>query len=113
MNEVVSIVGVVWIVYGRAIDWGMVVDDVVRWKFINSDKVKNRKKIRFLWLLDRIKYSFTFRNIKLDRMLSITIHSIVCVLIWVVFGMDRTAYWTALLFAIHPVSLSVATWLNG
>lgn len=103
--EGLTIIGVVWLLYGRAIGWELVVDDTKMRKFIDSGRKVNR--------FERIKYSLTFHNKNIDRILSISIHATVCLLIYITLGGDEIAWWTAILFAVHPISLSVAVWLNG
>lgn len=108
VSEGIAIAGTVLILYGRSIVWGLVVDDTRVEQQLNDGRPTHPMKG-----LDRIKYSLTFTNKSIDRVLCISIHMTVSLLIWITLGGDRIAWWTAIVFAIHPVSLSVATWLNG
>lgn len=40
-------------------------------------------------------------------------HAIVCILIYFVFGRDKIAFWTSILFALNPANNQVAVWLSG
>lgn len=49
----------------------------------------------------------------IERGLNLTIHTINCLLIYVIFGMTQTSFLASLLFAVNPVGLQAGLWISG
>ena len=98
-----------FIVYFRTLSYDMVIDDNCR-KFHEKDLHKN--------LLVRIfrltKYS-GYGGIPLayDHLLTLLLHTSVCVAIYYCLGGSTLSFITALLFSVNPSNNQVSIWLNG
>lgn len=113
MLEVLSILGVIALLYGRAINYGKVVDD-----FQAYENFKRAGTVAFRWwpprrAIWRLHGSATVNNLKKDRIITLLIHALVCCLIFLVLGRDKASFMAAVLFAVHPVNNQVSVWLNG
>lgn len=112
MIEVLSILGVIALLYGRLINYGEVVDDTPAfdrrrtWK----DAGKWWPPRRTIW---KLHGSATVKSIKWDRVITIGIHALACLMVYFTFGRDKTSWMAAMLFAVHPVNNQVSCWLNG
>lgn len=92
------------IVYGYTLTFGLVVDDEARY----------RTKKAFRDWPTKLYGARTFgRVIWFDHLFTIILHSIVCILIYHVFGQTSTAYLAAILFSINPINSQGSIWMNG
>jgi len=52
-------------------------------------------------------------NVKVDHIFQTVLHAVACVLIYFVFGATNVSFIAALLYAVNPVNVHTAIWLNG
>jgi hypothetical protein len=104
--NITLIISVVYLMYYRTLSYGYVIDD--------SDVAKN--KTLTPQLFKRLWEHFIGRKYthpKLAHLLNIIIHTIVCILIYIAFGVNNTSLLAAILFALNPVNNQVSIWLSG
>ena len=99
------------ILYNRTIWYGLIVDDITLYKRGPKGKWDSTKPFRSIKSIakNRLYGACMVRNTKIDHLASLTIHIIVCMLIYRVFNNLALS----LLFAVHPVTNQVSCWLNG
>lgn len=52
-------------------------------------------------------------NIRLDHLLTITIHATICVLMYYAFGKNMVSLMASLLYCVNPINNQTAIWMNG
>lgn len=126
------IVGLVWVVNWRVLGYGLVVDDVRRVKDVLGGLYERCGGLR--WCGERLYGVGTFAwrccrgedrcvkcvgsggwrvNVRVERVLTVLMTSVVGVLIYWVFGRGEVSLAAAVLYVINPVNHQVTVWLNG
>ncbi len=98
-------------VYFRTIFYGLVVDDIHLKGRYRQNGIIN--KWRPFNVYQKLYGAGMFNSDKLDHALTLTLHTIVCCLIYKTFGANYISFIASILYAIHPVNLQTAVWLNG
>jgi len=122
--KILAIVLFTIIVYLRTIKFTLIVDDIKGYDGIQKQKPFAWDKEKSILLnLRSLKGYFIRRcyggatlgghNIPLDHGLSILLHTMVCVLIYMVFGYSTISFLASLLYACNPVNHQTSMWLNG
>lgn len=108
MLEYIIITLVCLLVYYRSLNYQPVVDDIAnRKRHLRPNCDKNYP---FLWRIKRnLGGECPIRSIKLDRILTISIHTLVCLLIYKAFG----SLAASLLFAVNVSNNQISLWMNG
>ena len=119
------IVGVCIALYARTINYLLVVDCLTRYELMkNGEKCELKKAGLVRWLKYKL-YGFgtlgcDFTNketqqntIRKDHVLTLTLHTIICCLIYEVLGHDDISFWAAILYAVNPINHQTAIWSNG
>lgn len=119
MNEILIIIAFNLIVYFRTLKFTLIVDDI-RWYKGKQDrgrlKISDIKSLRGLknYVYDSLYGGGTFSNdTELDHLLSIFLHTTICVLMYIAFGQNQISFWAAMLYACNPINNQTAIWLNG
>ena len=95
--------------YARTLGYGIVIDDESRY-----GEKKLPKRNQFLMQLCNLRYSGLYKaNVKIEHAVSVLIHTLVCILIWLAFGCNQLSFFTAILFSVHPTTTQITCWLNG
>jgi len=106
IQSLLFILGVNLLMYARSVNYDYQIDDFD----VSRRPIIAKNKLQFLWQhLIGIKYT----NIKFAHLLTMAIHIIVCMLVYLVFGRNNISFLTALLFSINPVNNQVSLWLSG
>ena len=135
MIYILSIIGLNLLVFWRAFFYKYVIDDYTVAKCVCKDpafynkkendgsitieclKCHFKKQDRFaknIW--QNLWWHFIgeqYTNSFLAHSFAFTIHAINCILIYLVLGHNECAYYTALLFAVNPVTTQGGVWLSG
>lgn len=108
-----------YVVYYPTIWFGLVMDDCQWWDQRRKDGLTPILKINsygmFRHILDQRLYSGTTfgTNTKVEHAFTLALHTCICVLLYVVFGMSWTSFGAAMLYACNPINNQTAIWLNG
>jgi hypothetical protein len=106
-------------VYWPTIFFGLVVDDDNWWRIRKHEGFSSFKKIRNLTQLRRFIYERTYSgttfglNTKTEHLITIVLHSIICVLIYLDLGSSKISFLAALFYSVNPVNNQTSIWLNG
>ena len=103
--SILLIIAVVVLAYYRTIEYGYIIDDLD-----HSKGEPTPNKWRRWW---EHFYGVKFTNSKLAHSFNILVHTMVCILIYMVFGSNQLSLLTALLFAINPVNNQCSIWISG
>lgn len=103
--------------YVRTIRYSIIVDDIRRYKQFEKGFGK------FPWTNPRQMVTQIFnmfygagtfgRNTYIDHTLTVCMHALVCVLVYLAFGSSFISFCTALIYCVHPMNSQVSVWLNG
>ncbi len=104
--NILIIIAVSLIFYWRTLNYGYVSDDVL---IKNASKPTGKFWVD-LWL--EIKGQCYF-NPKHEHAISMVIHTINSVLVYLAFGADKISFWAAILWCINPANNQCAIWLSG
>lgn len=63
-----------------------------------------------LWMQFR---GFKYFNARQAHLISMALHIINCILIYILFGRNNISFLTAILFSVNPINNQVAVWLSG
>lgn len=94
---------------GRTINFKPTVDDERRDRY----KVGQFTPIITFWKMIRSSGDCHPKSLRLEHLLSIVLHTITCILIYIFFGSTHLSFLVAILFCVHPVNTQVSTWMNG
>ncbi len=100
--------------YFQTLNYNVIVDDARTYgNYAKKGGVKiSAGLIKFLQ--SRLYGACTFgTNIHLDHIVTTTLFTSICVLIYFAFGHNITAFWAAILFACNPLNNQISMWLNG
>lgn len=92
--------------YWRTLKYGYVSDDVL----VKAASKPTGKFWPDLWGEIR---GVCYFNSKREHLISLIIHTINSVLIYLAFGADKISFWAAILWAINPANNQCAIWLSG
>jgi len=93
--------------YYKTIYFGGVCDDI---PVFNQDvKIPNGWWMYFWYHLFGRKY----KDFKLAHCLTLAVHIVTCVLIYIAFGCNKISLVTALLFSVNPVNNQCSIWISG
>lgn len=109
MEETLKIILLNLVVYFRTLRYDIVIDDNCR-KFHQKDLHKN-------WLVRLYRISKYSGHggfpLPIEHLLTIIIHTSVCVAIYLCLGKNNISFIAALLFSVHPANNQVSIWMNG
>ncbi|KKM03773.1 hypothetical protein LCGC14_1771070 [marine sediment metagenome] len=98
-----------FIVFFRTLRYSTVIDDNCR-RFHEKDVPKNW----FIKFYHITRYSgYGGFTTQVDHLITLLLHTTVCIMIYLIFGRSPVSLVTALLFSIHPVNNQTSIWLNG
>lgn len=125
MLEIIFIVLVNVLFYWRTLKFSLIIDDTNRYKEVLIGLFNNENFIKKLpgflsarfygggslayknkdgkWTIDTVS----------DHALSIFIHTLICVMIYVAFGMNEISLFASLLYSVNPANMQTSIWLNG
>lgn len=103
--RILLIVTICVLMYWRTIKYHGIIDD--------HDHIKKDKTPKLWKHLWEHFYGIKMTNLKLAHSFNILVHTVVCVLIYFVFGKTDIALLTAILFAVNPVNNQCSIWLSG
>jgi hypothetical protein len=106
MRLLIILVTVV-LAYWRTIKYKFIIDDH---DHVKKPEERTPKLLKRVW---EHFYGIKVTNLKLTHAFSVSIHALVCCLIYLVFGMNDIAFLTAMLFALNPVNNQCSIWLSG
>ena len=119
------IIAVCGIFYWRIINYLLVVDDLTQFEVKKSGEKCELKKAGLVRWLKYKLYGFgtlgidftneqTQRNsIRKDHVLTLILHTIICLLIYQVLGHNDISFWASILYAVNPINHQTAIWSNG
>jgi hypothetical protein len=93
------------LMYWRTLKYKGIIDD--------HDHIKTDKTPNFWKRVWEHFYGIKITNLKLAHAFNILVHTMVCVLIYYVFGKTDIALLTSLLFALNPVNNQCSIWISG
>jgi hypothetical protein len=94
--------------YWRSIYYNYVSDDIPVHIKSRGMKYKNNLQKRWLQLLGEVRISQ-----KQDHLLTLTIHALICVFIYIAFGKSNISFIAALLFTFNPMNNQCSVWIAG
>lgn len=103
---VLIIIGVTLLFYWRTLKYGYVSDDVM----IKASSKPTGKFWKDLWSEIRGECYF---NPKREHAISLIIHTINSVLVYLAFGANNISFWAAILWTLNPANNQCAIWLSG
>ncbi len=106
MDKIVIVLAVNWLLYFRTLRLSYVSDDIPT--HVNPPKMKNKWDKYFRWILAQYKH-----NPKWDHLLTLTIHALVSVFIYLAFGANNLSFIAALLFTANPANNQASVWISG
>jgi len=92
--------------YWRTLKYGYVSDDML----VKAASKPTGKFWPDLWSEFR---GVCYFNSKREHAISLIIHTINSILVYLAFGADKVSFWAAMLWAINPVNNQCAIWLSG
>lgn len=104
--KILIIITATFALYWRSLKYKYVSDDIPVYK--NPPKFKNAWHKRLLQFLGSAKI-----KPKEDRLITIGIHSLICVMIFLAFGRNDISFLAALLFAFNPTNNQGSIWISG
>jgi len=104
--HILIIIGVSLLFYWRTIKYGYVSDDVL----VKASSKPTGKFWVDLWSEFR---GVCYFNAKREHAISLTIHTINSVLVYLAFGANNISFWAAILWCINPANNQCAIWLSG
>lgn len=94
-------------IYWNTLLFDIVIDDIAR------KKKKYPLKFTVTGLMEKFYGAGTFDNLKLDHALSLFLHTLTSVIIYLTFGQNIISFIGSIIYSIHPVNNQTAIWLNG
>ena len=104
--NIILVLSLVLLNYARALKFGYVSDDLL-------SEGRRTSKPSKVGSDERIWQSSTSGKPKLDHGISIAVHGICCVLIYIGLGPNNISFAAALLFSVNPVNNQGAVWISG
>lgn len=104
--KILSLIALNLACYWRTLKYGYVSDDVL----VRSSSKPTGKFWQDLW--GEIRGTCYF-NPRREHAISMIIHTINCILVYLAFGADTVSYWAAFLWCINPADNQCAIWLSG
>ena len=110
--------------YWKTTRFSIIVDDIGGYDGIQKQKPFAWDKEKSILLNLKVLKGYFIRrcyggatlgghNIPLDHALAILLHTMICVLIYMVFGYSNLSLFASLLYAVNPVNHQTSMWLNG
>lgn len=106
MDKILILIALIFIVYYRTLRYKYVSDDIETAK--NPKKYKNILHKIWLMVFEVEKY-----HIQVDHFITILLHTAVCIMIYIAFGMNNISFIAALLFSINPINNQGSIWISG
>ncbi len=106
MVKIIFIFALNMLLYAKTIQFKYVSDDLSTYQ--HPPKWKNKAHKWWLWILAQYK----FRE-KYDRLMTIFIHSLVSVFIYLAFGANQMSFIAACLFSANPANNQASIWISG
>lgn len=115
--HILIIVVLCLILYIRTMKFLLIADDLA-WYLKNKNGWRSWKDVNWGNLKDTLVNplygGFTFgRNVSLDHLFSIFLHTVIAVMIYMAFGANDVSFWAAILYACNPINNQTSIWLNG
>jgi hypothetical protein len=92
--------------YARTLRYNYVSDDIPVHR--NPPAFRNKWHKMFLWVIGAMKI-----NPPLDHLLTLSIHALIGVFIYLAFGANNISFLAALLFSFNPVNTQGSIWISG
>ena len=93
--------------YIRTMNYAGICDDIPIFNLVRE--IPKGKWMYFWYHLHGYKY----KEWKLPHIQTLSIHTLNCILIYIVFGMNYTSLIAALLFSVNPVNNQCSIWMSG
>ena len=110
MEKGLIIVLINLVVYFRSLYFGYVGDDIEVAESTKKRKEAYKSKWRRLWGEFIGEWH---RNSMIAHFITLCVHTVTCVMIYLVFGKSDIAFLTAVLFSINPVNIQGSVWISG
>lgn len=108
-----------FILYRETLQYGLVMDDHQiyakrkRDGFLPINKIKNFHDFRG-WFDEHFYTGTTFgTDEKLEHKVTLSLHIIICSLIYLVLGHNQISFWASILYSCNPINNQTSIWLNG
>ena len=119
LERIFLILLVNFIFYLKTLKFGYVSDDC-----LSAQRTPEKNPfIHYFWVLEGKLKSVSYRKMEkgdanfylpeVDHAITIFIHSIVCVGIYLAFGRNNISFISALLFSLNPINNQGAVWISG
>ena len=122
MQNILIIIAVNLFVFFRTLRYSLCVDDIRQYKRIQDGNLDGK----FLdspieWISRRFYGGGTLGRAKpgdapdahADHLVTILLHTLASVLVYVAFGQSQVSFWAAVLYALNPTNTQTSVWLNG
>lgn len=106
ISQIITIIALNMLVYAKTLNYKYVSDDLSTFK--NPPKWKNKWHKWFLWVLGSYKWKE-----KYDYLLTLIIHTLVCIFIYLAFGANHLSFIASLLFSVNPANNQGSIWISG
>lgn len=107
MFENICIIALVnLVVYWKSIYYGFVGDDIER-----HERKQEFKNIFHRWWIQFI--GLKHLDTQLSHFITIIVHTLCCICIYIVLGKNNISLLTAILFSIHPINIQGSVWISG
>lgn len=129
MNEIAGYLTIILTViafYLRTLWYSIIVDDIQIYGMFKRGHYRfNKKEFKSESIINKIRRIISFIKSRLyggctfgsntiyDHAFSIFLHSVTCVLIYILFGSNTMSWMAAMLYAVNPFNDQTAIWING
>lgn len=104
--NIATILAATYILYYRTLKYGYVSDDLL-------SEARRQAVPSQVAIDERIWKSSTSGKPKLDHAISMVVHAICSIMIYVAFGMNQISFIAALLFCANPINNQGSVWISG